>query len=518
MNLFKVASTVSLLTLASRITGLVRDQLIAAAFGASALTDAFNVAFRIPNLFRRLFAEGAFSQAFVPMLARCRESDGDEATQRLIDAVATVLVWVLLLTCAVGVVASPVLVWLMASGLEKFDLAVLMTRWMFPYIGFMSLVALSAGILNTWRRFAVPAATPVLLNLSVIAAAAWGAPLFQRWGMEPILALAGGVMLGGLLQAAVQLPALHRAGVLPRIGLSRSRVRAAWAHPGVRRILGLMAPALLGVSVAQLSLLINTQIASHVAVGAVSWLSYADRLMEFPIGLLGVALGVVLLPQLAAAQGKGEFDRYSDLLDWGLRLVLLLALPCAVALTVFALPLVSVLFHIGAFDANDVQQTVRSLRGYGVGLLGLVAVKVLAPGFYARQDVRTPVKIALVVLLATQVMNAVFVPWLGHAGLALAIGVGALLNSMLLLIGLLRHRAYRPLPGWPAFGLRVVLACTVLAVALAWAAHAIDWIGLQPRWGLRVAAMAAVLPAAALLYFGSLWALGLKWASFMRRA
>ena len=518
MNLFKAASTVSLLTLASRITGLVREQLIAATFGASALTDAFNVAFRIPNLFRRLFAEGAFSQAFVPLLARSRTTDGDEATRRLIDAVATVLVWVLLLACAVGVVAAPLLVWAMAAGLEQHDLAVLMTRWMFPYIGFMSLVALSAGILNTWRRFAVPAVTPVLLNLCVIAAAAWGAPLFKRWGIEPILALAAGVMLGGLLQAAVQIPALRRAGVLPRVGLSWTRVRDAWAHPGVRRILTLMAPALLGVSVAQLSLLLNTQIASHVGVGAVSWLTYADRLMELPVGLLGVALGVVLLPQLSAAQGEGELDRYSDLLDWGLRLVVLLALPCAVALLVFTLPLVTVLFHIGAFDAHDVHQTVRSLRGYGVGLLGLVAIKVLAPGFYARQDVRTPVKIALVVLLSTQAMNGVFVPWLGHAGLALAIGMGALLNALLLLMGLLRSGAYRPRPGWLAYILRITLACVALGGALAWAAQAIDWIGLQSRWGWRVAAMAATLPAAALLYFGSLWALGLKWSSFMRRA
>ncbi len=518
MNLLKAASTVSLLTLASRVTGLVRDQLIAAAFGASALTDAFNVAFRIPNLFRRLFAEGAFSQAFVPLLARSRETEGDEATHKLIDAVATVLVWALLLVCALGVIAAPLLVWMMAAGLEQLELAVVMTRWMFPYIGFMSLVALSAGILNTWRRFAVPAATPVLLNLSVIASAAWGAPLFKSWGVEPILALAAGVMLGGVLQAGIQIPALRRAGVMPRIGLGWTRLRAAWAHPGVRRILTLMAPALLGVSVAQLSLLINTQIASHIAVGAVSWLSYADRLMEFPVGLLGVALGVVLLPQLSSAQGGHDAQRYSDLLDWGLRLVVLLALPCAVALIVFTTPLVSVLFHMGAFDAQDVHQTVRSLRGYGVGLLGLVAVKVLAPGFYARQDVSTPVKIALVVLLVTQLMNAVLVPWIGHAGLALAIGLGAILNALMLLIGLLRMGVYRPQPGWPAFIVRVVLACALLGAALFWAAQAIDWIGLQSRWHLRVAAMALALPGSALLYFGSLWALGLKWSSFMRRA
>ncbi|MDP3222663.1 MAG: murein biosynthesis integral membrane protein MurJ, partial [Rubrivivax sp.] len=301
MNLLKAASTVSLLTLLSRITGLVREQLIAASFGASAATDAFNVAFRIPNLFRRLFAEGAFSQAFVPLLAATRSSQGDDATHELIDAVATVLAWALLATCVVGVAAAPVLVWVMGSGLERFDIAVDMTRWMFPYIGFMSLVALASGVLNTWKRFAVPAVTPVLLNLSVIGAAWWGAPALQARGIEPIYALAGGVMLGGVLQLAAMLPALARVGCLPRIGLLPGAIARAWRHPGVGRVLRNMAPALLGVSVAQISLLINTQIASHVAVGAVSWLTYADRLMEFPTALLGVALGVVLLPQLSAA-------------------------------------------------------------------------------------------------------------------------------------------------------------------------------------------------------------------------
>jgi len=274
MNLLKAASTVSLLTLASRVTGLVREQLIAAAFGASAATDAFNVAFRIPNLLRRLFAEGAFSQAFVPILADTRERHGDEATRRLIDAVASVLAWALLLTCVIGMVGAPVLVWLIGSGLAEFDLAATMTRWMFPYIAFMSMVALSAGILNTWKRFAVPAATPVLLNLAVIAAAWWGAPLFERWGLNPILALAAGVMFGGLLQAAIQIPALRAIGCMPRFAVGWASIKAAWQHPGVHRVLRRMAPALLGVSVAQISLLIKTQIASHVGVGAVSWRTY----------------------------------------------------------------------------------------------------------------------------------------------------------------------------------------------------------------------------------------------------
>ena len=518
VNLLRAASTVSLLTLASRITGLARDQLIAASFGASAATDAFNVAFRIPNLFRRLFAEGAFSQAFVPLLSASRQLEGDETTRRLVSAVSTILFWALLLTCIVGVAAAPLLVWAMASGLQEHDLAVQMTRWMFPYIGFMSLVALSAGILNTWRRFALPAFTPVLLNLSVIAAAWLGAPLFSSWGIKPILALAAGVMLGGVLQALVQIPALRAIGMLPSLSVSWRAIRAAASHPGVRRILGLMAPALLGVSVAQISLVINTQIASRVGVGAVSWLTYADRLMEFPTALLGVALGVVLLPQLSTANGGEDPQQYSDLLDWGLRLVLLLALPCAVALLVFPQPLVATLFHYGAFKAEDVQQTVRALMGYGVGLVGLVAVKVLAPGFYARQDMRTPVKVAVGVLIATQLMNLVFVPWIGHAGLALSIGVGALINALALLVGLLRQGIYRPGAGWPVFGLRIALACSALGGGLAYAAQALDWIGLQRHWGVRAGWLSLVLVCATLLYFAVLLASGMKLRQFARRA
>ena len=370
MSLLKSASIVSLLTLASRITGLVRELLIAAAFGASATTDAFNVAFRIPNLLRRLFAEGAFSQAFVPILAETRTQKGDEATHDLVNAVGTVLFGALLITCVLGVVGAPVLVWVMASGLQEsggFDAAVVMTRWMFPYIGFMSLVALSAGILNTWSRFAVPAATPVLLNLSTIGAAVVVAPLFERHGIEPVYALAVGVMLGGLLQLGVQVPALLKIGMVPRIGLTPGAWRRAWSHPGVKRVLRQMAPAILGVSVAQISLLINTQIASHLGAGSVSWLTYADRLMEFPTAMLGVALGVVLLPQLSRAQAAGDAARFSDMLDWGLRLVVLLALPAAVGLLLFAEPLVAVLYHYGRFTPHDVQQTVLALSCYGVG-------------------------------------------------------------------------------------------------------------------------------------------------------
>jgi len=513
MSLLKSASIVSLLTLASRITGLVRELLIAAAFGASATTDAFNVAFRIPNLLRRLFAEGAFSQAFVPILAESRAKNGDQATHDLVNAVGTVLFGVLSIVCVLGVVGAPFVVWAMASGLKEsggFDAAVVMTRWMFPYIGFMSLVALSAGILNTWSRFAVPAVTPVLLNLSVIGAAIFVAPLFKSHGVEPVFALAVGVMIGGALQLGVQVPALLKIGMIPRVGLTLAAWRKARAHPGVGRILRQMAPAVLGVSVSQVSLLVNTQIASHLGAGAVSWLTYADRLMEFPTAMLGVALGVVLLPQLSRAQASGDEVQFSALLDRGLRLVLLLALPCAVALLVFAKPLVAVLYHYGHFNPNDVKQTVLALSCYGVGLMGLIGVKVLAPGFYATQDIKTPVRIGIAVLVITQIFNAIFVPYLGHAGLALSIGLGSLVNAGWLLTGLRKAGRYRPSPGWAGFGLRVVVATALLGVGLWLAAEHIDWIGLHAHVFLRIGALAACMVGAAVVYFGTLMASGLN--------
>ncbi len=517
MSLFKAASTVSLLTLVSRITGLLRDLLMASVFGVNGLTDAFNVAFRIPNLLRRLFAEGAFSQAFVPVLARSRASVGDAATRTLIDAVATALAGVLLLISVLGIIAAPLLVWALASGLEpaSLDAGVLMTRWMFPYIACMSLVALSAGVLNTWRHFAVPAATPVLLNLAMIVAAWLGAPWFGRMGIEPIYAMAAGVMAGGVLQLAVQVPALARLGLLPRIGLSLARMRAAWRDAGVRQVLGLMLPALLGVGVAQLSLLINTQIASHLAVGSVTWLFYADRLMEFPTALLGVALGVVLTPQLAAARASGDAARYSYMLDWGLRLVVLLALPCAVALGVFATPLMAALFHHGRFSGTDVERSAFALAMYGIGLVGLVAVKVLAPGYYASLDIRTPVRIAVAVLLITQLFNVLFVPFLQHAALTLSIGLGALVNALWLLVGLVRRGHYRPGPGWRRFGAQTVAASALLGAFLLWAARHFDWLHL-PTWP-RVGLLAGVLALAALIYFGALAATGLRLRQLLRR-
>ncbi|HZW12077.1 MAG TPA: murein biosynthesis integral membrane protein MurJ [Noviherbaspirillum sp.] len=513
MNLHKTLLTVSGMTMLSRVTGLLRELLIARAFGASAFTDAFFVAFRIPNLLRRLFAEGAFSQAFVPILAEYKNQKGDAATKDLIDHVATVLVWAVLLTCVVGVAAAPVIVYFIATGLKSeptaFAASVLMTRIMFPYIAFMAFVALAGGILNTWRQFRVPAFTPVLLNLSFITASLLVAPYMK----QPVYALALAVVVGGILQMAIQIPALYKIGMLPRIGLNP---KFALRDPGVRRVLKQMGPAIFAVSVAQISLIINTNIASRLENGSVSWLSYADRLMEFPTALLGVALGTILLPSLSKAHSTGDQAEYSSLLDWGLRLTFLIALPSAVGLATLSEPLTTTLFHYGKFDTQAVAMTGRALIAYGVGLIGLILVKILAPGFYAKQDIRTPVKIAVGVLIATQLMNLVFVPWIAHAGLALSIGLGACLNAAFLYWGLQRRGIYTAHRGWGLFLLKITGALFLLAGVALWTAGHFNWIALQAQPFQRVGALAVVMLACGITYFGALLAMGFRFRDFKR--
>lgn len=514
MNLLRALATVSSMTLLSRILGFVRDFVIARAFGAGVATDAFFVAFKLPNLLRRMFAEGAFSQAFVPILGEYKNKRGERETHRLINHVATILLFALFAVTAVGVVGAPLLVWISAPGFAadtgKFELTVALTRIAFPYILFMSLVALAGGILNTWSRFALPAFTPVVLNLSFIAMALLAAPYFD----PPVLVLGWAVFIGGVLQLALQWPALQRIGMLPR---PTPDWRAAWADEGVRRITRLMGPALLGVSVSQVSLLINTIFASFLENGSVSWLYYADRLMEFPSGMLGVALGTILLPSLAKYHASENLEEYSRLLDWGLRLTLLLAAPASFALALLAIPLISTLFFHGAFAAADVFRTREALVAYSVGLLGLILVKVLAPGFYARQNIRTPVKIALVSLFSTQLMNLAFIGWLRHAGLALSIGLAACLNAALLYRGLRGHGIYRPQPGWTPFLGKLLAAMAVMGIVL--------WfgVGAESRWleyhlSERVMRLAALVAVGAGAYFATLWGLGFRLRDFKRRA
>jgi putative peptidoglycan lipid II flippase len=384
-----------------------------------------------------------------------------------------------------------------------------MTRLMFPYIICMSLVAFASGVLNTWRRFAVPAITPALLNLSMIGASLFLSGFFSR----PIYALAAGVMIGGVAQFAVQWWALSRLSLRPRL---LGPVGPALQDPLVRRIMRQMLPATLGVSVAQISLLINTNIATWLVAGSVTWLSFADRLMEFPTALVGVALGTVLLPSLTRAHADQDTERYSALLDWGLRLMLLLGLPAAVCMIMLADALVATLFHYGAFSAADVQQTRLAVMAYALGLVGLLSIKILAPGFYAKQDIRSPVKIAIAVLLFTQVLNVFLVPWLAHAGLALAIALGACLNALALLIGLRRKGIYQPAKGWLRFFVQQGLALAGLAMPLWWASRHIDWLGLQQTPLIRIAALSAVFLVGGLVYFAVLAAAGLRPRHFRR--
>src|SRR5688572_16195577 len=416
MNLLKAVATVSSMTLISRILGFVRDLVIARVFGAGFVTDAFFVAFKLPNFLRRLFAEGAFSQAFVPVLAEYKNRRGEVETRLLVDRVATTLAGALFLVTLAGVVAAPLVIYVTAPGFAatpaKFDLTVDLLRVTFPYIFFISLVALAGGILNTHSRFSVPAVTPALLNLSFIGFALWGAPHFD----PPVKALAWAVFAGGVAQLALQVPFLARIGLLPRF-------RLELRDEGVRRILRQMGPAVFGVSIGQISLVINVIFASFLATGSVSWLYYADRLMEFPTALLGVALGTVLLPSLSRHHTEQAGEDYSKLLDWGLRLALMLALPAACALALLAVPLIATLFYYGEFSAHAVEMTRDALIAYSVGLLGLILVKVLAPGFYAKQNIRTPVRIAIIALVATQVMNLILVWPLQHVGLALSISL-----------------------------------------------------------------------------------------------
>ncbi len=509
MNLLRALAKVSSMTLLSRIFGFVRDAVIARSFGAGIYTDAFFVAFKIPNLLRRLFAEGAFSQAFVPILAEYKNRRGHDDTKLLIDHVATLLFLALLVVTLLGILAAPAVVYISAPGFvdepEKFAVTVTMLRIIFPYILLISLVSLAGGILNTYSRFSIPAFTPVLLNVATIGAALWLAPHLET----PAMALAWGVMLGGVLQLLLQIPFLRQLGLMPRF-------RIELHDEGVWRILKLMGPALFGVSIAQISLLINTIFASFLATGSVSWLYYADRLMEFPTGMLGVALGTILLPSLAKHYADNDPTQYSHLLDWGLRLTLMLALPAAAALAILAVPLISTLFMYGKFSANDVFMTQQALVAYSLGLLGLIMVKILAPGFYARQNIRTPVKIAVITLLATQAMNLMFIWKLQHAGLALSIGLGACLNASLLLWKLRSQGIYQPQPGWRRYFLKIGLALAVMSVAL-WFGMAGETRWLHGHFTQRIVHLIALVMLGAGSYFGTLWLVGMRPAQFIRR-
>ncbi|MBT8058895.1 MAG: murein biosynthesis integral membrane protein MurJ [Gammaproteobacteria bacterium] len=469
MKLLKSTAQVGAATITSRILGFIRDVVFARYFGASAETDAFFLAFKIPNFMRRLFAEGSFSLAFVPVLSEVRASGDRRALKDLVDHVAGTLAGILLALTAVGVLAAPGVLaifapgWLI-EGRPEFGLAADMLRITFPYILLISLTALAGGILNTFARFLVPALTPVLLNVSLILAAV----VFSERMEVPVKALAWGVLAAGIAQLAIQVPALMRLGLMPR-------PRWGWRHSGVRKILKLMIPTLIGSSVAQVNLMLDLVIATFLVGGSVSWLYYSDRLMEFPLGVFGVALSTVILPNLSRKFASRNPQAFSATLDWALRLALVITLPAALGLAVLATPILVTLFQYRAFGMDDVAMSALSLSAYAAGLPAFIAVKVLAPGFFARQDTKTPVKIAITAMVANMVLNLVFVGSLlaidfrgPHTGLALASSAAAYLNAGLLYRMLRKQEAYRPEPGWAVVIFSVVLACLAMVAALVW--------------------------------------------------
>src|SRR5476649_475908 len=509
MNLLKSLAAVSSMTMFSRVLGFARDAIVARVFGAGMVTDAFFVAFKLPNLLRRIFAEGAFSQAFVPILAEYKTQQGEEATRTFIAYVSGLLTLILAVVTILGMLAAPWVIYITAPGFvdspEKFALTTDLLRVTFPYILLISLASLVGAILNTWNRFSIPAFAPTFLNVSMIGFSLFAAPYFH----PPVMALAWAVVVGGVLQLGYQLPHLKKIGmlVMPRI---------QFRDAGVWRVMRQMGPAILGVSVSQISLIINTIFASFLVSGSVSWMYYADRLMEFPSGVLGVALGTILLPSLARSFSSGNHMEYNRLMDWGLRLCFLLALPSSVALGILAKPLTVALFQYGKFSAFDAMMTQRALVAYSVGLMGLIVVKVLAPGFYSRQDIKTPVKIAMITLLMTQVMNLAFIGPLKHAGLSLSIGLAACLNASLLYWQLRKQDIFQPQPGWRIFLIKLFVAVIAMSAAL------IGMMWLMPAWDVggmayRLARLAAVVAAGVIAYFAVLGLLGFRVKEFARR-
>jgi len=501
-KLVKSTVTVSGMTLLSRILGFVRDMVVARIFGAGLGTDAFFVAFKIPNFMRRLFAEGAFSQSFVPVLSEYKTQRDHDEIKRLTDDVAGTFGAVLLLITIIGVLAAPVLIAVFAPGFidepGKYDLATDMLRFTFPYIFFISLTAFAGGILNTYGRFGVPAFTPVLLNLVLISCALWLAPQMD----EPIMALAWGVFFAGMAQLLFQFPFLAKLKLLPRPRFNRK-------SEGVQKIKTLMIPAIFGSSVAQINLLLDTVIASFLVTGSVTWLYFSDRLVEFPLGVFGIALATVILPNLSQQHAAASTEAFSKTLDWALRWVLIVGTPAMVGLFLFAGPMLATLFQYGAFSQHDVEMATRSLMAYSIGLMGFILVKVLAPGFYARQDTKTPVKIGIIAMVANMVMNLILVFPLAHAGLALATSLSAFLNAFLLFRVLRREGVYTPEAGWLKLMLQVLVANLAMAALLWWGASDLQiWFA----WGGWQRAMQLLLwiVAGAVLYFAVLLLMGVK--------
>ena len=503
MGLFKSLSVISFFTLVSRILGLVREMVVAAKFGASASTDALFVAFRIPNLLRRLFAEGAFAQAFVPILSEYREREGDERAKLLIGHVASLLSVLLLVISILGVLCAPYLVYVIATGFndagDQAELTTNLIRFTFPYLLFISLTSLFASVLNTWGRFAVPAFTPALLNISFIGSAIYLTPFFD----PPIMALGLAILMGGAAQLLFQIPFLLRLKLWPKFHWNPT-------DPGVIQILKRMAPAVVGVSAAQISLVINTNIASRMQTGSVSWLTYADRLMELPVGLLGVAMATVILPALSVSVANSKKDEYQTTLDWGLTLMLVISIPSVLGLVALSEPILMTLFMRDQFSFADVSMTQVAFWGYGVGLVPIVMIKLLAPVFYANKDTKTPVQIAIKAVIFTQLLNIIF--WfllpdqVKHAGLALAISGGAWLNAVMLISGLRRRGLFLISNNWILVCRDCSVAAGVMTLIISYVSLNIEWLQFD-SWG-RAGLLLGLILLGLLVYILSLKAFG----------
>lgn len=489
------------MTMISRVLGFVRDVIIARYFGASMGADAFFVAFKIPNFFRRLFAEGAFSQAFVPVLAEAKEKRGKQAVKHLVNAISFRLGGILLLLTAFGVFGSSLWMMVFAPGFiddpVKFNLASDMLSITFPYLLLISLVAFSSAIMNTYNQFAVPAFTPVFLNLVLISFAVWVAPLLD----VPVMALAWGVLVAGVVQLLFHLPFLYKLGLLPHPSKE--------TDPGVGEVKRLMLPALFGVSVAQINLLIDTVLASFLVTGSVSWLYYSDRLMEFPLGVFGVALATVVLPGLSKKAANENWEGFREDIDSALRLVLIIGLPATLGLLLLAEPLIVSLFHYGAFTDRDVTMSGMSLMAYSFGLLGFILVKILAPAFYSRKDMKTPVKVAVVALVTNTVLNLILIGPFAHVGLAAATTVSAFVNAGMLYWYLRKQQVFTPLAGWSKLIFQVLVANLLLVGFLLWLSPATSsWLAFD-AWQ-RMAWLGGLVVGAIVLYGIALVALGLN--------
>jgi len=501
-HLVKSTSAVVGMTMISRVFGFIRDIITAQLFGAGLFSDAFFVAFRIPNFMRRLFAEGSFSQAFVPVLSEYQKQKSPEEIQKFINSMAGTLGAVLLIVTFFGILLAPLIVKLFAPGYaigsQRYELAVLMLRITFPYLMLISLTAFSGAILNTYSRFWVAAFTPVFLNISMIATALFLAPYLK----VPIVALAWGVLIAGFVQLLFQWPFLKRLGLLPQPKID-------FRNSGVTKVLKLMVPALFGVSVSQINLLLDTLFASFLMVGSVSWLYFSDRLMEFPLGVFGVAISTVILPHLSRHHVSQSAVDFSLTLDWALRCVLLVGLPAAVVLAIISGPLLSTLFQYGEFDGHAVVMAHQSLTAFAIGIAPFMLIKVLAAGFYAKQDTRTPVRIGILAMLTNMVFNVILIWPLKHAGIALATSLAAVLNMGFLYYFLRQREFYQPRAGWKVFSMRLLVANTTLAIWLFFSAGDLQtWITHHGLW--RGQHLIMLLVSAVFVYFISLWLAGIR--------